>query len=489
IAATELAEGAIEAAEDALGIASPSKVFIRIGEQIAKGLAVGIDKGKSALGPTLGSLKDGAVEGFKNVVLGPESERQAPQFQPFQVTGRRPEQDIPVIGEAFSFMLDSMESMKNAATFIPKLGRSLAEVFEGLMQNTGMLMGMAKGALVFNFAIKPLIGLMVNFENQSFAVAVGLDNMARMITFVSGSAREGARNIDFIREKVLALGGDINASMSGFGQLAASSQGTRMEGEGTRQLFGAISQASSVYQLDAQTQDRAFTATAQMLDKTVVSAEELRGQLAEALPGSLAIAARAMGMTTQEMGQMMSTGQIMAEDLLPKFAQQLSAETASGVAGSANSAQSAINQLNNEVLFLQEAVGKTSIPVRVTGIKAAATGMRLLRENMELIAPVMTAVFITLMKNAVINAIRFLAQFAPLTALFKAITAQGAKMFATLLAGMRTFAAQFARTFIIIQGITDLLAIFQKALGDTSGGIKDLAEISTRGWEDYAESV
>ena len=488
--ATELAEEAIEAAEDALGITSPSKVFIRIGEQISAGLAVGISKGKAALGPILESLKDGAVEGFKNVVLGPESsDKPSPQFQPFEVTGRRPEQDIPVIGEAFSFMLDSMESMKNAATFIPKLGRALSEVFEGLMANTGLLMGMAKGAVAFNFVIRPLIGALANFENQSFSVAVGLDNMARMITFVSGSAREGARNIDFIRDKVLALGGDINASMSGFGQLAASSQGTRMEGEGTRQLFGAISQASSVYQLDAQTQDRAFTATAQMLDKTVVSAEELRGQLAEALPGSLAVAARAMGTTTQEMGQMMSTGQIMAEDLLPKFAQQLSAETSSGVAGSANSAQSAINMLNNEVLFLQEAVGKTSIPVRVTGIKAAATGMRLLRENMELIAPVMTAVFITLMKNAVINAIRFLAQFAPLTALFKAVAAQGAKMFATLLAGMKTFAAQFARTFILIQGVTDLLTIFQKALGDTSGGIRDLAEISTAGWEDYADSV
>ncbi|MEM8610397.1 MAG: tape measure protein [Cyanobacteria bacterium P01_H01_bin.105] len=488
--AAELAEEAIEAAEDALEIASPSKVFIRIGEKISAGLAVGISKGKSALGPTLNSLKDRAVESFSNVVLGPESERNSQkQFQPFQVTGRRPEQDIPVIGEAFSFMLDSMESMKNAATFIPQLGRALSEVFEGLMQNTGLLMGMAKGAIAFNFVIRPLIGVLADFENQSFMVAVELDNMARMITFVSGSAREGARNIDFIREKVMALGGDINASMSGFGQLAASSQGTRMEGEGTRQLFGAISQASSVYQLDAQTQDRAFTATAQMLDKTVVSAEELRGQLAEALPGSLAVAARAMGMTTQEMGQMMSTGQIMAEDLLPKFAQQLSAETASGVAGSANSAQSAINQLNNEVIFLQEAVGKTSIPVRVTGIKAAATGMRLLRENMELVAPVMTAVFVTLMKNAVVNAIRFLAQFAPLTALFKTVTAQGAKMFAALLAGMKTFAAQFARTFILIQGVTDLLSIFQKALGDTSGGIRDLADISIAGWEDYADSV
>ena len=487
--AAELAEEAIEAVEGVLEISSPSKVFIRIGEQISKGLAVGVAKGKSALGPSINALKEGAVDGFKGVVLGPEEQRQPPQFKPFEVNGRRPEQDIPIVGEAFSMVLDSMESMKNAATFIPKLGRALSQVFEGLMQNSGMLMGMAKGALVFNFAIKPLIGLMVNFENQSFAVAVGLDNMARMITFVSGSAREGARNIDFIREKVLALGGDINASMSGFAQIGASAQGTRLEGESTRQIFGAVSQASAVYQLDDQTQDRAFTAIAQMMDKTVVSAEELRGQLAEALPGSLAIAARAMGTTTQEMGQMMSTGQILAEDLLPKFAQQLAAETSSGVAGSADSAQSAINMLNNEVLFLQEAVGKTSIPVRVTGIKAAATGMKLLRENMELIAPVMTAVFITLMKNAVVNAIRFLAQFAPLAALFKAATAQGAKMFATLLTGMKTFAAQFARTFIIIQGVTDLLAIFQKALGDTSGGIRDLAEISTQGWEDYADSV
>ena len=489
VAAVELAETAIEAAEDALGISSPSKVFKKIGEYIVEGLIVGINTTKSKVSPAINSIKENAVKGFKNVVLGPDEQNTDPGFEPFKVTGRRPEQDIPIIGEAFSFVLDSLESMKQAATFIPTLGRSLAEVFEGLMSNTGAILGLAKGALVFNFIVKPLLGALTQFESISFGVAVELDNMARMITFVSGSAREGARNIDFIREKVLALGGDVKTSMAGFAQLAASSQGTRLEGEGTRQLFGAISQASAVYQLAPEQQDRAFTATAQMLDKTVVSAEELRGQLAEALPGSLGVAARALGTTTQELGQMMSTGQIMAEDLLPKFAQQLSAETSSGIAGSADSAQSAINRLNNEVIFMQEAFGKTVMPVRVTGIKVATEGMKFLRENVEILAPVLTAVFGTLIKSSIVGLIKLASTFKPLQAVIAKLTPLIASLFINLLKNLKAFAAQFARTFILIQGATDLFSIFSKALSDTSGGIRDLADISSAGWEDYTKSL
>lgn len=484
-AANHLADAVIEAVEDTFGIASPSKVFTKIGEYLAQGLAAGMAKGAALLDNPVGKLKDRATEGFKEWVKTPTQD----EFVPFEVSTRRPEQDIPIIGDAYAMVLDSMESMKNAATFLPQMGRALGDVFTGLMANTGMMMSMAKGALLFNFVVKPLIGALTQFENVSFGVAVEMDNLGRMITFVSGSAREGGKNIDFIRGKVAELGGDVRASTEGFGQLAASAQGTRLEGEGTRQLFSAVSQASAVYQLDPQKQAQAYTALSQMMDKNVVSAEELRGQLAESLPSSIAVAARAMGVGTQEMGQMMQSGQILAEDLLPKFAQQLSAETSAGVAGSANSAQSAINSLNNETLLLQEAFGKTVMPVRVTGIKVASGGLKLLRENILAIAPALTVVFVTLMKSAAVSAIKFVGTFLMMPNLMGIITTAAGKMFSTLLVGLRTFAKQFALNFILIQGVIDLFAIFSKALGDSSGGLKDLAKSSTAGWEDYATTV
>jgi tape measure domain-containing protein len=60
-----------------------------------------------------------------------------------------------------------------------------------------------------------------------------------------------------------------------------------------------------------------------MASKGKVSAEELRGQLGERIPGALGIAARAMGMTQAQFNEMLDSGKIMAEDFLPKFSKRI----------------------------------------------------------------------------------------------------------------------------------------------------------------------
>ena len=59
--------------------------------------------------------------------------------------------------------------------------------------------------------------------------------------------------------------------------------------------------------LSAYESEGAFKALEQMLSKGKVSAEELRGQLGERIPGAFQIAARAMGMTTSELDKFMSS--------------------------------------------------------------------------------------------------------------------------------------------------------------------------------------
>lgn len=51
--------------------------------------------------------------------------------------------------------------------------------------------------------------------------------------------------------------------------------------------------------------------------------EELKGQLSESLPSAVGIAAKAMGVTTQELFKMMEKGELVASDFLPKFTKTL----------------------------------------------------------------------------------------------------------------------------------------------------------------------
>ena len=75
----------------------------------------------------------------------------------------------------------------------------------------------------------------------------------------------------------------------------------------------------------------ALRALEQIVSKGTVSAEELRGQLGERLPGAFQIASRAMGVTTQELGEMLQRGEVLVEDLLPKLAKELRSSVAEGL--------------------------------------------------------------------------------------------------------------------------------------------------------------
>ena len=99
-----------------------------------------------------------------------------------------------------------------------------------------------------------------------------------------------------------------------------------------------------------------------------VSMEELRGQLAERIPGAFQIAARSMNLTEQELFKLIATGQLAATDFLPKFANQLSSETAGGVAGASNTAQSSLTRLKTAITEIQVAAGKEFQGILITGM-------------------------------------------------------------------------------------------------------------------------
>jgi tape measure domain-containing protein len=480
-AANHMADAVIDITEATFEVNSPSEWGKRVGGFLTQGIALGITATKNKVGNAIKGVKESTSKSFDNWVNTPTED----DFVPIEWNTKRPEADIPIIGPAYAGVLDMMENMKNMATALPEIGRGLAGVFEGVMQNTPAIMNMAKGFLVFSFIVKPLIATLAAFEEASFNVAVEMQNMSNVIKLVSGSAAEGAKNIAFVRQQVSAMGGDMRAGMQGFAQLGASAQGTRLEGEGTRQVFSAVSQAAVIYQMDPEEQGRAYTALSQMMDKSVVSAEELRGQLAESLPGAIAVAARAMGVSTQELGKMMEMGEVMAEDLLPRFAQQLSAETAGGVAGSAKTAQYAINKLNNEMLLLQEAYGQTSIPIRIAGMEVASAGLKAIRENILALSVAVTAVVFALLKNAAIETVKFLAKFAKIEAVMNMIRNAAMALFPKLIAMVKQLGMAFLKQFLVLIAVGDLFTIIGKGFGDASGGMQDTADSTVAAWESY----
>ncbi len=188
----------------------------------------------------------------------------------------------------------------------------------------------------------------VAFGNQITGLEAKFEGYENAIRFASGAA--ATKNFQFLDNQIDKLNLNVDSSYKGFKTLAASLKGTQLEGQSTRDIFEAVSIASTTMGLSADQSEGAFLALSQMASKGKVQAEELRGQLGERIPGALKIAADAMGVNQQQFNKMLDAGNVYAEDFLPKFAKQLKSTFQGGLAVASNSMQASINRMNNSVI-------------------------------------------------------------------------------------------------------------------------------------------
>lgn len=182
---------------------------------------------------------------------------------------------------------------------------------------------------------------------NTLAQGVGAQNLAAELLFVRKTADDFGQSL-----------GDVSAA---YGRFAAATRGTSLEGSATRDIFLGISTAATTLGLSADQLGGALTAVQQIVSKGKVSAEELRGQLGERLPGAFQIAARAMGVTTSELDKMLQAGELLSEDFLPKFAQQLRTEFAGGLEAASQSAGAAVNRLSTAWTELKQGLSQSPV--------------------------------------------------------------------------------------------------------------------------------
>ena len=148
---------------------------------------------------------------------------------------------------------------------------------------------------------------------------ISLNNALKLVTDTQANFQEQQMFLTRISE---AYGVEINGLTKQFTQFYVSAK-DKISGREIQNIFESITKAGAAMGLSTQSQERAFMALNQMMSKGTIQAEELRGQLGEALPGSLGIMAKSLGVTEDKLGKMMKAGELLASDVLPKFAKQL----------------------------------------------------------------------------------------------------------------------------------------------------------------------
>ena len=183
----------------------------------------------------------------------------------------------------------------------------------------------AKGTAGAFGALKDtLIGLAtIGLAQQILELNDQIAALRRGFGVVTGDAAKTDEALRFVRETADKLGVGVNDLAKSYLKLTAAAKGTQLEGAATEQIFSSLAGAMSVVGAGTQEVDQAMTAMAQIMSKGVVSAEELRGQLGDVLPGAAQQAAESLLATNAEFNKMLESGEIIASEFLPKFATQL----------------------------------------------------------------------------------------------------------------------------------------------------------------------
>jgi tape measure domain-containing protein len=266
-------------------------------------------------------------------------------FNTLKTSGKLSADEIGSAYGALQAKLQKLNAEKGALDASKEIDAT-TNSFKGLSGSL-VAFGSAAAAIV---AVKAAVSEMIGTSGK-------LDSVQKSLAATSGSAQGAAESMAFVRTEASRMGLELTSAAKAFAGIQASAAGTVLEGENTRKIFSAVSGAMSALGKSSAETEGALLAIGQMMSKGTVSAEELRGQLGERMPGAFNIMARAIGVSTAELSKMLEQGQV-GIDVLPKFAEALN--TAYGDQ-SFNSIESNINRIktawDNFVNSASEALG------------------------------------------------------------------------------------------------------------------------------------
>jgi tape measure domain-containing protein len=120
--------------------------------------------------------------------------------------------------------------------------------------------------------------------------------------------------------------------------------------------------------------NRLFCIGGKIVTHNTIQSEELRGQLSERLPGAFNIMAASMGVTTAQLGVMLKNGEVLAAEVLPKFADQLLITYGADKVDAIDSLTAAQNRLSNAWKGMVESLDSGSGAISQS-LKALFNGM------------------------------------------------------------------------------------------------------------------
>lgn len=175
-----------------------------------------------------------------------------------------------------------------------------------------------------------------------------IDLLQRSIQGLTGSTQDW----EYLRREAYRTGTDLTKAAQAYKNFYSAANMAGFNRNAIQGMFSDVLVAGRGIGANQQQIGAALLALEQMLSKGKVSMEELRRQMGNALPGSFEIAAKSMGVTTQEFNKLLEAGLSSAE-FVPKFTKMLKQELGKGFEANIKSLDFALVNLNTAWMEFQ----------------------------------------------------------------------------------------------------------------------------------------
>lgn len=231
-----------------------------------------------------------------------------------------------------------------------------------------------QGAAAAIYTIKNIGDAIFSVGKYFYDAGIQAERFERSLSLIAGSGASAYLNK--LRDDAQKIGLNFNDTAKSMIQFMNAVNSSGASGVDAQRVFTTVSQAILALGGSSQQVQGALTALQQMLSKGVVQSEELKGQLAEHLPGAMGIAARSMNMSVAELMAALKTGTVESSNFVNKFTNQLEKEAGPALDSFANSNEAAVNRAINEWNKLRAVIGKAMAEIAAgTAEKTGSFGL------------------------------------------------------------------------------------------------------------------
>lgn len=280
----------------------------------------------------------------------------------------------------------------------------------------------------------------------------------------------------YFRDTAERMGLELGTIIQDSAKLFVAGKEAKLDSKTVKYIFEQFSGFGQLMGADAETQSGIYKALEQMLSKTTVQAEELKGQLADRLPAATNLFAKALGVSNAELMTMMKDGKVLAADVLPKVAALIEQTYGSNIEKTQKSLVAEQSRLNNAFKDWIRIIADAGVMENFT------TLLREVRDFFRSDEAKQWAEAIAKALNVAIDALRWAVKHAnELVIAFGALLAIGAaQMFVSLAATMRTFGLGLKTAGAAITNFAVKMGLIAKVAPSVGTGLSGAAAAGGR---------